>query len=646
MVEFMSTVSDTSADTFNARHKSPIEVARDFIPPPEFKGLLDFNNCILVGPRGSGKTTLLKMLQVPALMSWYGSSLENNAPVESVNFIGVFVAADVRWAKQLEMVTKAISSEEQRTAIHESAFSNFVSLSLIEALQKSISLGVVRPYGLAVLELERTVESQLARRLSEIWKLEAVPSLAALKHSLRVHQAEIPRMSLAVSHGVSFDAKNFSFIKNSWLDLFILAVETINDSLGIEGQKWALLVDELEIVPQRLLERILSPLRSASSNVVFKFALSPTGAGSHILASYENSDPSQDNDFAPLRLGGGSKEDTRSFSSKLLIQTLVKKGLLPDGASLGMILGQSGMAEEDADSMPSGEAGRISLEQRKRIFYELRDKDTSFKQFLENKKIIIENLPTADKSAGGTLVRKITPLVYLRNHVLKEWKQNGFTYRSKISFQPYYRFPNILDLTEGNPRWVLNLAENLARASRAKGLSLDAQSVQTDAISAFKDRFISMLKVYPVGDSINQIQLTPYGFLKSLAEHTRQKIFENEFSPDPALSFVIDEPVAEKFGNLISICIHLGALVLVDNDVAKESAFIPGVASLEGRVVRVCYRLAPEFFLPLRAGRGVKMSSALSQRLLTKPLAPKKIETEDKSRKNRILNRVDQIDLF
>ena len=640
----MNDFPSSSNDTFNARHKSALEVAKDFIPPPQFTELLGFNNCILVGPRGSGKTTLLKMLQVPALLSWYRRQI---SPQLSIKFVGVFVAADVRWAKQLELVTKDILDENQRTAIHECAFSNFVSLALIESLEKSISLGVIRPYQQDAQDgLDRTKESELARKLSEIWRAQSTPSFSALKHALRVQQSEIPKIStlLAKNQNLSEIQQAFPFIGLSWLNSLTLAIETINDHLQIENQKWALLVDELEIIPPLLLSRILSPLRSTSGNLIFKYALSPTGAGSNILASHEESDPTQGNDFSTLSLWNTKKEEVRNFSSQLLVQALSSRGLVEVNADISEVLGASGTAEEGSKNSDKNEVGRISLAQRKKIFYELASKDVSFNDFLKAKKIDVEKLTTSDNTVNGTLVRKITPLVYLRNHVLQKWSPEKHVLRSKKSSQPYQRFPNILDLTEGNPRWILNLAENLALQATSKEQNIKAQSVQADAIASFKDRFISMLKVYPVGKNPHNNKMTPYGFLEALANHLREKIFFNEFSQDPALSFLIDKASAEEFGEFISISIHLGALVLVDSDASKESAFIPGAAGLEGRQVRICHRLAPEFFLPLRAGRDVKMYSALNNvKKTTEPLLP---EHPVITSPVKILDKKSQLDLF
>src|SRR5690242_2644351 len=86
-----------AGDVFNARDLTPAEVARSFIPPSAFYDLLSDAHCVLEGPRGSGKTTLLKMLTPEAIAAWSDTDYEID---RNVGFIGVFVPADVRWAKQ------------------------------------------------------------------------------------------------------------------------------------------------------------------------------------------------------------------------------------------------------------------------------------------------------------------------------------------------------------------------------------------------------------------------------------------------------------------------------------------------------------------------------------------------------------------
>lgn len=607
------------SDAYNARHKTPDEVARDFIPSPEFKKLLRANNCILVGPRGSGKTTYLKMMQPQAMKNW----LESHGAKEAGGaVIGIFVAADVRWAKQLELVTKSIKNEEVKDVLHEASFLNFLGVSFIDAVEKAIQTGLVQPSIAENGRLDRGTEAELAQKIAQFFLVKnSPPSFSSFKHALRLRQSEMPRLCFKLSQGISYNEVEgtFPFLGLSWIDVITACVDTCCEMIFTPEQRWAVLIDELEIVPAGLLNRLLQPLRSTSGNILFKYALSPTGAASKILSSHDETDPTQGNDYTTVPLWHNTKDHAKLFTRQLFWKALVDKGLLKEDEDISKSLGASGFsAEEGSEEVDEKSKPESALEERKKAFCSLKDKDESFQEFLISKEIRIEQLNTSDSAASGTLVRKITPLVNMRNHVLKQWSvKGGAKKRSKIGLQPYLHYPNLLELTEGNPRWTLNLAECIAFEAQAKGSVIASQGVQRRAVTSFVSRFSSMLEVYPVGG--DEVQYTLRGFLQELSEFLHTKTCLDKFSPDPALSFVVDSEAADKYGDLILLCIHLGALVITDLDSTGAAAFVSGRQGLVGRKLRICYRLAPEWFLPLRTGRSVTMSRVFSGRKLKKP---------------------------
>ncbi|MEX5508571.1 ORC-CDC6 family AAA ATPase [Pseudomonas paralactis] len=635
----------SSNETFNARHLTSIQVAQAFIPPPQFDQLLDNNHCLLVGARGSGKTTLLKMLQVQALKIWRELNSENQ---RRVDFIGVFVPADIRWAKQLAIKLGGITSSSERSLICEAAFSGSVCISFLDALEQAIALGEIKFPGADGFFISRVEEAEIVRALARIWGVQTdIPSFRALKQELRLCQSFLPRIALSLTSGVSIErlmGENL-FLGISWLDALGGAVEIVNDIFGCPAQKWALLVDELEIVPEELLRLITAPLRSTFGNLLFKYSISPTGTKTELLSKLDTSDPTPGNDFKVVRLWHTDRDQIRVFSSRLLRASLVARGLVDDSQSIEEALDWSKNAEQDEVA-----EGKLSLEQKRQQFSELCVKDESFKEFLDKKGINISELSTSDDSKNGPLVRKISPLVYFRNYVLKSWSPNSVVRRSKISTQPYSGFPNLLDLTEGNPRWILNLADTLAAEvsqSKAKTTSVRQQGVQNSSIESFAKRFMSMLKVYPVGTAASK-NITIFKFIEQLASHLDNKIYVNSFTADPSLSFVVDKQATEMYGEIIETCIHLGALVIIDPSSSDDSSLLLGGKALEDRKVRICYRLAPLFFLPLRSNKQVRLSSALHFK--SEPVVPivkiEKIATKPKARSDQkpILN--EQISLF
>lgn len=609
----MNTLINSSNETFNARHLTSIQVAEAFIPPPQFAQLLDNNHCLLVGARGSGKTTLLKMLQVQALKKWRELNLANQ---RKVDFIGIFVPADIRWAKQLAIKLVGVTSNSERSLVCEAAFSGSVCISFLDALEQAIALGEIKSPNSGGFFISRVEEAEIVNALAKIWGVQTeIPSFRSLKQELRLCQAFLPRIALSLTAGVSVESliSENRFLGISWLDALGGAVEIVNDIFSCSSQKWALLVDELEIVPEELLRLITAPLRSTFGNLLFKYSISPTGTKTELLSKLDASDPTPGNDFKVVRLWHTDRDQIRIFSSRLLKASLVARGLIDDAQSIEEALDWSKSAEQDEIA-----EGKLSLEQKRQQFSELSEKDQSFKEFLDKKGIKITELSTSDDSKNGPLVRKIAPLVYFRNYVLKSWGPDSVVRRSKISNQPYSGFPNLLDLTEGNPRWILNLADTLAAEvsqSKAKITSVRQQGVQNSAIESFSKRFMSMLKVYPVGSAASR-NITIFKFIEQLALHLNSKIYVNAFTADPSLSFIVDKQATEMYGEIIETCIHLGALVIIDPSSSDDSSLLLGGKALEDRKVRICYRLAPLFFLPLRSNKQVRLSSALQFKVL------------------------------
>lgn len=608
-------------DSFNARQLSPIDVARDFVAPSQFYQLLGLNHCVLIGPRGSGKTTLLKMLQPDSSLAYSKNTREPDSP--KVDFIGVFVPADVRWAKQLSAHVAGIECEETKKWLYELAFGTSAFLALLDTIETCIDISKNSDsnHEKFRLILERQNEVTLALRLAELWSTPInVPSLSELKHKLRMRQTRFPTWASQLKNGLSLHQLSMEdpYLALGWLDGIVTAIETVNEFIGKQSQRWALLLDELEIVPASLLQSIVSCLRSTSSQLIFKLALSPSASG--IFSRIQEDEPTQGNDFKILNLWYNERDDLRSFATRLLCQALKHRGLDITDLTLPLKLGKSSIFEEDSgdDSVDFSDVkiseGNLSKEKRQALFLELAKKDESFVDFLKKAEIDVANLNLSDKKKQGPLIRKITPLVQFRNRAIKSWKKDKTVLRSgKIAHEPYFGFPNILDITEGNPRWILNLADLLDGERLTKNLHIFSQSVQSAAITAMHKRFAAMLKIYPIHANKKDGITTLYEFLDTLAGSIRKRLYFDAFSPDPAQSFEIDSSAAREYGIFLETAIHLGALVIMNPESPKRLLDSPESIGLIGSRVRLCYRLAPEFFLPLRSTSQTRISSAMSK---------------------------------
>src|SRR4051812_36782514 len=102
-------------ETFNARALSAEELAKGFIPSPQFGRVIRPSHTLVIGPRGSGKTSLLKMLQPRALAGWKGEEADEYRPL--INDVGIYIPTGISWAEQLQHLGVSRSSLEERRQI-------------------------------------------------------------------------------------------------------------------------------------------------------------------------------------------------------------------------------------------------------------------------------------------------------------------------------------------------------------------------------------------------------------------------------------------------------------------------------------------------------------------------------------------------
>ncbi|WP_165666040.1 hypothetical protein [Metapseudomonas otitidis] len=619
--------SDTlsSGDVFNARDLATKDVASRFIAPPAFSRLLSDAHCILEGPRGSGKTTLLRMLTPEAFALWRAQS-----PGESIGFIGIFVPADIRWAKQLRVRLSGINNPNAKEAVQHSAFSVAVCLSFIDTIEQCGRLndqhGAAHPQ--LFIHLSRALESELVSSLSSLWGLPiGVPSFSGLRLALRRRQHDLSAIALRLSEGATLAEQQaiHSYLSSTWLDNIVTGIETANDILQRPQQRWAILLDELEIVPQDLLRSIADALRSTSSLLRFKLALSPTG--SDLIPHSETGASTPADDYRPVKLWYSSLKEARNFTDQLFSAALTRLGALSDGKSLVDILGASAWEiprseeNDDEDESPAHDTSKLPIEtnsqaQRERIaaFLSLYQKDESFKNLLDSKKIDPKAPPISDSNANGTLVRKITPLVLHRDREIESFKLSDGHARRKggrRGSQPYHGYPNLVDLTEGNPRWVLTLAEALVAQSATSTQKISTSTVQTQAISNFVQQFSSKLTVYPTKAAAEGRRWTPRQFMEALGNSIAATLYDSPFATDPPLSFKIDQRALNNFGEYIRTCIDLGALVIIRRGASAPLKAGGDGQALLGARVRISFRLAPYFRLPLRSTKEQSISAAI-----------------------------------
>lgn len=616
----MNEISAAGGDVFNARDLAPPEVAERFLAPPVFERLLSKAHCILEGPRGSGKTTLLRMLTPEAFALW-----RQHVSGQNIEFIGVFVPADVRWAKQLSLRVARITDPNAQDILQQSVFSVAVSLAFVDTIQRCSELeckfGIAHPD--LFFQVDRQAQSDVVAALSEIWQIEVpVPSFNGIRLALRKRQHQLSAVASLLADGTSLQAirSEFPYITSTWLDNLITAVESVNDVLGRPNQLWAVLLDELEIVPQALLQTIVDALRSTSNKVRFKLALSPTG--SDLIPLGQPGTSSSFEDYRPIKLWYERKGDARAFASQLFAASLARAlGEDVSISSLAHILGSSWSTDSGQDEATDAESDKLATAsetptmQRARIsaFKGLYSKDESFRRLLDSRGIDPGTPPYKDATPEGILVRKITQLVLHRVREVESYSLAKGVKRKGGRRSPhgYFGYPNIVDLTEGNPRWVLTMVEALVSASKADGHGLKTPTVQSAAIREFVQQMSAKLMVYPTRAAASGRRWTPHDFIRALGLSIEASLFDGPFNTDPSMSFLVDQASIDQFDEYIRTAIDLGALVILRRGGPAPLAAGGSAQTLVGARVRITYRLAPEFRLPLLYIKEQKMSTAL-----------------------------------
>ena len=610
-------VEKQASDAFNARDLNARQVAERFIAPPQFDRLLSDTHCVLEGPRGSGKTTLLKMLTPEAFALWSKTHAE-----KTISFIGIFVPADVRWASQVTQRLAPTTPPGTREVIMQNVFSVGIGLALVDTIESCGKLDCSDRLPTVCFAVPRSLESEIVRALALLWRLDVgVASFAGIRLALRQRQHTLGTLALEAASGRPLVdlLQSHPFLGSSWLDNTVTALETLNDMLGRPNQSWAILLDELEIIPRDLLETIVRALRSTSAALRLKISLSP--AGTNLIATGEPGAPTPGNDYRSIPLWYEKREDARRFSEKLLHVALSTLGALKEGsADIRTALGPSELIIDDDSEDQEPKERSLDTTQKDvsvgigRAFDRLFQNDASFRQVLEGKSLTLETLKTKDSDIHGPFVRKITPLVVFRDREISGYdEQSGAAQRrgGNRSSAPYCGYPNFIDIAEGNPRWIQTLAEALNANIVSRATPLSSVGSQARAISSFVSQFVSILRVYPIRAASSNLPWTPYRFVEILGQHLADSLYRRAFLTDPTLSFTIDERSWSRYAEYIRVCIDLGALVIVRSNAPASFAADVRMGSLVGTRVRISYRLAPHFKLPIKHTKEMKMSGPL-----------------------------------
>lgn len=597
-------------ESFNAKVLEPEQLARIFVTPKRpFAQLAKRSNALVVGPRGSGKTTLLKMLQPQALDAWIGD--EAQLYRKSIDFVGVFVGTDRAWGAQLQALAHGLSTEYGQSLIR-AAFTSQVMRCVVETMQylsspKRTIDGEV-PFRQAIIN--DTAHRELVYELNLLLKLQSTTQrLRSVKFALDRRTADIKGLWSVIGTKSENYRKDMveqaQWLTHNYADVVPAAIEIFNELAGWGHVHWAVLCDELELAPDWLRVELTSHLRSIDRRLLYKLSFSPYAGD---LPSHQSAvDPQPSQDFEEVLLWHTHKEDGYPFCEQLLARMLAERGLPPKRSS--ELFGVSSLqpVEVEADSR----SAYSPQQPAQRLITALAAGDPSFAEYLRERQIDPWKLHELSEEHRAEYVRKVTPLVALREaYRVPEPKRLKIKRkaRPRKAVKLYTGADALFAVVEGNPRWFTGIVGRLL--DQEGGTRMIPRSVQFDHIDAAVHKYRALLRTIPCPPE--RAMMRPKGILAvvdPIGKYLHREVVFASFNPDPPGSFTVDSNASEEIIQSLGTALNAGAIVYVPD---AESAAV--INSLRGKRFRLTYLLAPFFGTPLRLGRSVSLRHILGQR--------------------------------
>lgn len=547
------------------------------------------------------------MLQLPALVAWTHHDAKDL--IGNIDFVGVFVPADISWGAQLEALGGKNLHPSLRERLGLAAFTTHVLIALVDAMQDCLDTKLSQHATLSRfwIDLSRAQQVEIVEALSRGWLLECqVPSLVGLRISLRERLSRIGELATEAASGAASDDFSFErFINLDFLQSSSLGIEVFNSITGRRYQKWAFLFDELEIAPELIRRKLLLALRSADQRMLFKLSLSPYTADMDITQTARGA--SADQDYHSIELSYSYKEDSYEFTAELVTSLLRANGCNVD--DLDEVFGEAEFDEGRVDQIELGSAYRPGARQYNK-FKQLADKDGSFRKYLVKYGINIETMHAMRDPLRASYIRKVTSLVSVRNAFRNSELSpvREATARGRKNPRLYTGSTSIFAVAEGNPRWIIGMLGPLIREYAANGLQV-SRSEQAAAIAVSSNRFRALLSTIPVGTGQRtQGFRNLVSILDSIGNFFFREAVLRPFSPEPPSTFVVDADTPLHVVEALGRALNAGAVVHLPDKPGQKV-----LGELLGKRFRLSYMLAPYYKIVPTAGKGRALSRILSR---------------------------------
>jgi hypothetical protein len=577
---------------YNARSIPAVDIARSFIPPePHFARLLARNHTLLLGPRGSGKTTLLKMLTARALNNWQHPQATTFA--REVTFNAAFVPADIAWGRQIE----AFDRFNYKTEKKEAAFVLHTLRSLVFSMREAVELGRSKVSEHArhlAIEIDADQERQLVRLVAD--GLQVKPRLETLLGLELALESRLDTINVG-------NAADHSFNVDSFPSKISMLVSAFNGISRRDDRRWALLFDEMEIVPTGIKSFLLSGIRSFDERIIVKLALAPFMDDAGLRRTPTSPQPLHD--YQTVQLTYPNKDDATQFSAELFRTTFERVGIqvrsLPrmfESPNFGRSFGRA----------PSTPRARRGIPEE---FKELATKDDSFAKYVSDRDLLSPTYIFSENNIAQD-IRKVLPIVIARNFFLRRFEGGRVVAeRSRKSHALYAGYPAIMEITEGNPRAILTCVGPMARQfldQRSDGGNSISLGMQTQAIRRVELLLTSLLQVVPLDLGGFEPGKGLLDFVDQIGRSFEDRLLKGPFSTDYVGTFVLDSNVTDDVISAVGKALNAGAIIHVPHPESGPDTLLRG---LRGQRFRLSYALASRYRLLLTLGDRVNLSRLL-----------------------------------
>jgi hypothetical protein len=611
----MSESSRLLYETFNARHFTHEEVAETFVSNIDFSEIAKNAHTVVLGPRGCGKTTMFKMLTTPALKNWKPKTVEDSKLRDGIPFVAIYIPSDELWKKQLDSFKESLAEKPEIIKIISNAL---ITTNILSNFCKNIKEHIAYTY-----EKDIKKEFEFSENLIREWSLpDSANSLASVRQGLESRKNNlIAKIEKAIFYKNRID-EGIEFHESYFLDYLqcikvaCIAFERIyNNEHEI---KWALCFDELELVSKDFFVELVQKLRIAPSNILFKLSSGPLADVSDSLAQIFH-------DFAIVKMWPYNSEQEpryQKFCEEIAIQRI--NGVRKRNNSKRLIQIDLSQIFGDLDynllalrnyhfkvdaSANEKEANSLTWH----IFKKMAELDFSFAKFLDNNGIDAENPIPRTQTNYDKIIRKIKEVIINRLVFMRFNSENKSitqeAQRLKV-FPIYYGKKTILNICEGNPRFIIGILSdmfNKIEAADEVGELRISPIDQAKMIKEISDRFMSMLHTYPSTKKIGGSYYDLEWLIKKIGNYFEKEINKGEFKINPVNSFTIDRNLSAELYQILRIGVDLGAFIKLD----KEANFITGDERMTR--YRLCYLIAPQFKLPLRLYASRKLGSIIGK---------------------------------